>query len=67
MEWVYVALLLLVVGCVSGGITISVAFWNEVMDTHDVWDLGTTLVVLVSAIVSAVTLLSSYIIINKKL
>ncbi len=67
MEWVYVALLLLVVGCVSGGITISVAFWNEVMDTHDVWDLRTTLVVLVSAIVSAVTLLSSYIIINKKL
>jgi len=65
MDWAYVALLLLVVGCVSGGITLFIGFWNVIMGTYDVWSLGPAL--LVSGIVSVVTLLSSSIIINKKL
>ncbi len=65
MDWVYVALLLLVVGFASGGITIFIVFWDSVMNTYDVWSSGLRL--LVSGIVSVVTLLSSSIIVNKKL
>jgi len=67
MDWAPVALLLLVVGCIAGGITILVAFWNFAMDSFDVWDTGQNLVVLVSGFVSIVTLSSSYIVLNKKL
>ena len=65
MDWAYVALLLLAVGFVSGGITVFLVFWDSVIDTYDIWSSGPRL--LVSGIVSVVSLLSSSIIINKKL
>jgi len=67
MDWAPIALLLLIVGCITASITILVAFWNFAMDTFDVWNTGLNLIVLVSGFVSIVTLSSSYIIVNKKL
>jgi len=67
MDWALVALLLLIVGCITGSITILFAFWNFVIGTFDVWDTGQNLVVLVSGFVSIVTLSSTYIVVHKKL
>jgi len=67
MDWALVALLLLIVGCITGNITILFAFWNFVIGTFDVWDTGQNLVVLVSGFVSIVTLSSTYIVVHKKL
>ena len=67
MDWASVAFLLLIVGCITGSITILVAFWNFAMDAFDVWNIGLNLVVLLSGFVSIVTLSSSYIIVHKKL
>lgn len=67
MDWAPVALLLLIVGFITGSITVLIAFWSFVMDTFDVWNTGQNLVVLLSGFVSIATLSSSYIIIRKKL
>lgn len=67
MDWPIVALLLLIIGCTTGSITILIAFWNFIMGTFEFLDIGQNLIVLVSGFISIVTLSSTYIIVHKKL
>jgi len=67
MDWAPVTLLLLIIGCIAGGMTILAALWNFAMDSFDVWNTGQNLVILVSGFVSIVTLSISSIILHKKL
>jgi hypothetical protein len=67
MDWALVAFLLLVVGCIAGGITILVASWDFFMNSFDVWNTRENLVVLVSGFVSIFTLSGSYLVLHRKL